>query len=890
MMLIVLGIISLGILAQNPAAAQLQANIRSMEWSADGSRFALITGLSLSIYDQSLNQIAYQAFPTNIEFEVPDISLSPDGTRIFVGNNTEKRILDTTTLSPVVDFQNASISPGSAQWNGDGSEIALRRGDGRGTDIYDASTGKLLKSFSAPPWGYGFFNLRAMPMWSPNDAYFAGVIGGDIVVILNAMSGKEVTRYQIGSEQIIHEIAWSPDQTNPRLALVTWADVEPGSPGSVTDQYDSTEARRYSLIVVDALSGTVLSSTTGLPDLVWRLAWSPDGLQLAGKYGSGSPYIHIWDPNTGERIDSYLPSLLMLQTLQYSPYGGRLLIAYNNRFESQQRYDEFVPIAPFAQTELDELVQFVAPAASPERIQSILSSCTADPDTVAAGNRFLASDQYDEFIQWLGQQAESAIPALCADDLQFMAEVISHTRPPNAAGLNQVISYADAFGTVPVTLDGSGSFDADGTIVAYSWTDDTGTEIATTPTSTVDLPSGIHTFTLTVTDNDGLTASDRVVITVRFAPIHSMDWSADGSRFAVTTLLGLSIYDRSLNQIAYQAFPDNPDQSEYTIPSIGIALSPDGTRIFVGNGTENRILDTTTLAPVVDFQNASIRSDTSQWNSDGSEIAFRRGDDRGTEIYDATTGNLLRSFSIDSWRNPFSNPESCYPGWNIGNERIIDIIFSPDKTSPRLAASTHEQVELGSPDSFLYPFYGYPFQNDPLIAWRNTVRVIDAPRGTTLASITGLRDLILQLVWSPDGMELAGVDRYRRLYIWNPNTGDLIDSYLTAPFQVKSLEYSPYGGRLLIVYNALEGSQERPDEFIPISTFAQIEFDGLVQFVAPAASPEKTQSILSQCATDPDIAATGNSFLASGQYAEFIQWLGQQDESVIPPSVRTIFN
>jgi hypothetical protein len=134
-MLIVLGIIGLGILAPSPAAALPPGDFFSMEWSADGSRFALITGLSLSIYDQSLNQIAYQAFPTNMEYATPYISLSPDGTRIFVGNGTENRILDTTTLSPVVDFQNVSISPGSAQWNSDGSEIALRRGGSRGTDI-----------------------------------------------------------------------------------------------------------------------------------------------------------------------------------------------------------------------------------------------------------------------------------------------------------------------------------------------------------------------------------------------------------------------------------------------------------------------------------------------------------------------------------------------------------------------------------------------------------------------------------------------------------------------------------------------------------------------------------------------------------------------------------
>ncbi len=131
---------------------------------------------------------------------------------------------------------------------------------------------------------------------------------------------------------------------------------------------------------------------------------------------------------------------------------------------------------------------------------------------------------------------------------------------------------------------------------------------------------------------------------------------------------------------------------------------------------------------------------------------------------------------------------------------------------------------------------------------------------------------------------LQGRMGVRRLYVWNANTGDLIDSYLTAPYQVRTLEYSPYGGRLLLAYNIRFESQQRADdEFIPISTFAQSEFDGVVQFVAPASSPEKIQSILSLCATDPDIVATGNSFIASGQYGEFIQWLGQQDESVIPP-------
>ena len=92
-------------------------------------------------------------------------------------------------------------------------------------------------------------------------------------------------------------------------------------------------------------------------------------------------------------------------------------------------------------------------------------------------------------------------------------------QPPVAnAGPDQSVNDSDNNGTESVTLDGSASTD-DGSIVSYVWTEG-GSQIATGATPVVSLPVGTNTLTLTVTDNDGLTDSDQVTITVNpFVPI-----------------------------------------------------------------------------------------------------------------------------------------------------------------------------------------------------------------------------------------------------------------------------------------------------------------------------------------------------------------------------------
>jgi len=90
--------------------------------------------------------------------------------------------------------------------------------------------------------------------------------------------------------------------------------------------------------------------------------------------------------------------------------------------------------------------------------------------------------------------------------------------PPNQAptadaGPDQNVTDNDENGTEDVTLDGSASSDADGTIVSYEW-EEASVPLATGVGPTVTLDVAVHTIDLTVTDDDTATDSDTVVITV----------------------------------------------------------------------------------------------------------------------------------------------------------------------------------------------------------------------------------------------------------------------------------------------------------------------------------------------------------------------------------------
>jgi len=98
-------------------------------------------------------------------------------------------------------------------------------------------------------------------------------------------------------------------------------------------------------------------------------------------------------------------------------------------------------------------------------------------------------------------------------------------RPIADAGPDVTRDDTDNSGFEIVTLDASGSTD-DGAIDRFEWREGT-VLLASTPVADVSFTLGVHAMVLTVTDDDGLTHTDTLTVTIE-PPVCPSDWDADG--------------------------------------------------------------------------------------------------------------------------------------------------------------------------------------------------------------------------------------------------------------------------------------------------------------------------------------------------------------------------
>ncbi len=173
----------------------------------------------------------------------------------------------------------------------------------------------------------------------------------------------------------------------------------------------------------------------------------------------------------------------------------------------------------------------------------------------------------------------------------------------------------DESGSEDVVLDGSASFDPDGMIVDWSWSED-GVEIASGETASVSFAVGGHRVTLAVEDDQGATATDDVMITVKTAPCSSpgllnfveavsmpaltnvqasaVAVSPDGAHVYVTAGNGdaLVAFERDFGTGALshiQTVLDDMDGADGLATASSVTLSPDGAHLYATSARESAI-------------------------------------------------------------------------------------------------------------------------------------------------------------------------------------------------------------------------------------------------------------------------------------------------------------
>ena len=189
-----------------------------------------------------------------------------------------------------------------------------------------------------------------------------------------------------------------------------------------------------------------------------------------------------------------------------------------------------------------------------------------------------------------------------SDQVLITVNEPANQAPIANAGPDQTITDEDRNGEAIVTLDGSASSDADGNISAYSWQED-GSEIASGVQPQVALTVGAHTITLTVTDDDGETASDQITVTVNEAtnqpPVANagpnqtvVDQNGDGTQ--AVTLDGSASSDAD-GTITYSWLEDGSEIATGVQPTVNLAVGPHTITLVVTDDDEETDSDQVTI-------------------------------------------------------------------------------------------------------------------------------------------------------------------------------------------------------------------------------------------------------------------------------------------------------
>jgi WD40 repeat protein len=312
---------------------------------------------------KSLGTIVYSTKVSESPPDVFGLAWSPDSTRLGVATESAQSWVATTGKG-VVNYGSmgkgvVNYSLMAVVWSPDGKLVAVT-GGGQGVQLYNASTGVLLKTYpdnaqAATGHSNGGYLSASVPLsggsgsgataWSPDGklmatAFFGGSYS-QAVQVWNTSTGKLVQTYT-GHADVVWSLSWSADGTyvassgggsiqvwnaltgqriydfeeNTRCApAVAW------SPDGNTLAYLFCDQVR----VINPFTGQLISTHTGPHDRsgLSALAWSSDGKYIA----SAGDHVEVWNVATGRTFYTFTKNASPINSLAWSPDGKYIALA-----------------------------------------------------------------------------------------------------------------------------------------------------------------------------------------------------------------------------------------------------------------------------------------------------------------------------------------------------------------------------------------------------------------------------------------------------------------------------------------------------------------------------------------------------------------------------------
>ena len=224
--------------------------------------------------------------------------------------------------------------------------------------------------------------------------------------------------------------------------------------------------------------------------------------------------------------------------------------------------------------------------------------------------------------------------------------------PVADAGANIAVTSSDG-GSVTVTLDGSGTSDANGDAITYSWTLD-GTEVSTDVSFDYDLDIGVYTFTLTASDG-ALSSSDDVTVTVNSPPSGDANVAlsftgANGDYVDLGNDAELQLGDHDITVEFSFKISDGAAINQRIIGNGGTSATDDGLtiRILTNGKMKVDVSDGTTY----DTKNTSFTVNDGQWHK--AMFMLNRDHEAGQKMWicvDGQCNTKIFNSSIGSCAN-----------------------------------------------------------------------------------------------------------------------------------------------------------------------------------------------------------------------------------------------